>query len=153
MSKLEIYIKGSNGKSTSNATNTYNVNAMPTTAQQASERITVKNEVASNNELNVQGMAIASMVASRSLNYTTSNVGKWTGNSRNQEIVGNIQQVAGIGATAAINPYLALAMIAVNVGTTAIDAAVTNWQEGIKSNVRKLRAGYTPDDKIIGGRK
>lgn len=153
MSKLEIYVKGSNGKSTSNATNTYNVNAMPTTAQQASERITVKNEIASNNELNVQGMAIASMVASRSLNYTTSNVGKWTGNSRNQEIVGNIQQVAGIGATAAINPYLALAMIAVNVGTTAIDAAVTNWQEGIKSNVRKLRAGYTPDDKIIGGRK
>lgn len=153
MSKLEIYIKGSNGKSTSNATNTYNVNAMPTTAQQASERMNVKNDIASNNELGVQGMAVASMVASRSLNYTTSNIGKWTGNSRNQEIVNTIQQGIGIGAAAYINPYLALAMVAINVGTTAIDASWTNWQEGIKSNVRKLRAGYTPDDKIIGGRK
>ena len=151
MSKLEIYIKGSNGKITTNES-TIAVNA-PTTAQQASERMNVKNDVASNNELGVQGMAVASMVASRSLNYTTSNIGKWTGNSRNQEVVNTIQQGIGIGAAAYINPYLALAMIAVNVGTTAIDAAVTNWQEGIKSNVRKLRAGYTPDDKIIGGRK
>ena len=93
------------------------------------------------------------MVASRSFSYATSNVGKWTGNSRNQDTVNMIQQGVGIGAAAYINPWLAVAMVAIQIGTTAIDAAFTNNQETIKSNVRKLRAGYTENNQIIGGRK
>lgn len=147
MSEVKVIVKDET------STTTQRASKAPNTASQASAKVDPKNTSAKENKKSGQGMAVASMVASRTLNYTTSNVGKWTGNSRNQEIVNTIQQGIGIGAAAYINPYLALAMVAINVGTTAIDAAYTNWQETLKSNVRKLRAGYTPDDRIIGGRK
>lgn len=152
MSKIEIFVKGENG-STENTTTSSPLNKEPNTAQQASERIDTKNNLATKNKQGAQGMAIASMIASKSLNYATSNVGKWTGNSRNQDTVNAIQQVVGIGAAAYINPYLALAVAAIQVGTTAIDAAYDNYAEGLKSNIRKLRAGYNSNDSIIGGRK
>lgn len=151
MSKIEIFVKGDNRVQTSTSSNQASSEA--TTAQEVSERLDTKNQVADRNKKGVQGMAIASMIASRTLSYTTSNIGKWTGNSRNQETVNNIMQVGGIAAAAYVNPYLALAVAAIQVGTTAIDAAWTNKQETLKSNVRKLRAGYSADDKIIGGRK
>ena len=149
MSDVRVIVKDERGQTTSDTI----TNKSPTTSQQAGTKADPKNNSAKENKKSSQGLAIASMVASRTFNYATSNVGKWTGNTRNQETVNMIQQGVSLGAAAYINPYLALAMAAVQLGTTAFDTAWTNNQEILKSNVRKLRAGYTPNDKIIGGRK
>lgn len=149
MSKIEILVKSGNKVESSSS----QLSPESTTAQEVSEKLDAKNNIADRNKKGAQGMAIASVVASRTLSHTTSNIGKWTGNSRNQDTVNNIMQIGGIAAAAYINPWLALAVAAIQIGTTAADAAWTNNQEAIKSNVRKLRAGYTSDDQIIGGRK
>lgn len=149
MSDVKVTVTDERGQTTSVTT----TNKAPNTAQQAGAKADPKNNSAKENKKSSQGLAVASMVASRSFSYATSNVGKWTGNSRNQDTMNMIQQGVGIGAAAYINPYLAIAMVGIQIGTTAADAAWTNQQEAIKSNVRKLRAGYTSDDQIIGGRK
>lgn len=148
MSDVKVIVKDERGNTTTTQTN-----KAPTTAKQAADKMDPQNESAKANKKSGQGLAVASMIASRTLSYTTSNVGKWTGNSRNQDTVNNVMQIGGIAAAAYVNPYLALAVAAIQVGTTAIDAAWTNKQETLKSNVRKLRAGYSADDKVIGGRK
>lgn len=135
------------------STTTQRASKAPTTASQAGAKVDPKNSSAKENKKSGQGLAVASMLASRSLNYVTSNVGKWTGNSRNQEIVNTAKQAIGIGAAAYINPYLAIAMVGIQIGTTAADAAYTNYAEGLKANIRQLRAGYGENNKIIGGRK
>lgn len=149
MSDVKVIVKDERGQTTSETT----TNKAPNTAQQAGAKADPKNNSAKENKKSSQGLAVASMVASRSFSYATSNVGKWTGNSRNQDTMNMIQQGVGIGAAAYINPWLAVAMVAIQIGTTAIDAAFTNGQETLKSNVRKLRAGYTENNQIIGGRK
>lgn len=126
---------------------------IPTTSSQATEKVEPKSEAAKHSKKESQGLAVASMVATRTFSYVTSNVGKWTGNSRNQDTANNISSVANIGIAMTVNPYLGLAVAAFQIGTTAADAAYTNWSEGIKAQTRLTRAGYTSLNEIIGGRK
>ena len=98
-------------------------------------------------------MVVAGMVASRSFNYITSNVGKWTGNSRNQETVNNIRQVVSLGASAVVSPWLTLAMAGMQLGTTAMDTSYQLKLDEINARGRRLRAGYSDDNTILGGRK
>ena len=76
------------------------------------------------------GQMIALSVAKRSVSYVTSNIGKWSGNSRNQNAMNNISKVAGYGMALAVNPYLGMAAIAMDGITYALDYAWENkWNQ------------------------
>lgn len=150
MSKIEIYVKG---VAAGTSVNSLQTKIEPISAQQASEKVDSKSDIALKNNQGTQGVVIASMLASRTLSYATSNVGKWTGNSRNQDRINKLQQAAGIGVTALVSPFLAVATVGVQVGTTAFEAYATNRLEEQRADARRLRAGYSSDDRVLGGRK
>lgn len=52
----------------------------------------VKTPTTMMNKAKVAAISAATMAGRQAINYATSNVGKWTGNSHNQTIVNNIGQ-------------------------------------------------------------
>lgn len=148
MNEITVVVKDETGSKSTTVNK-----KIPTTSSQAIEKVEPKSQAAKHSQKESQGLAVASMVAERTFSYVTSNIGKWTGNSRNQDAANNMSTVLHIGTAAMVNPYLALAVTALQIGTTAADAAYTNWSEGIKAQTRLTRAGYTSLNEVIGGRK
>lgn len=135
-------------------TSSTRISKSASTPQKAANKLDPKNETAKDNKKSSEALAVASMIASRSFNTVTSNVGKWTGNSRNQDTVNNVRTVVGISSSAFISPVLAVAVAGIQVGSTAIDAVLTNRLEEQRANFRRLRAGYSSDSNTtLGGRK
>ena len=88
------------------------------------------NQAARDNKNNSMLVAAGAMIAMRSISYATSNVGKWTGNSRNQQIVNDVEKGLGYAMAFAANVYVGLATVAFDVGSTAINSAYDRyWQE------------------------
>lgn len=88
-----------------------------------------------------QGLAVASMIASQTFNYMTSNVGKWTGSTRTQTQVNNAMQLVSLGAMVYVNPMIAVANIGANLAQTAMDTAYEQrWDRYAKEQAQK-RAG------------
>lgn len=149
MSEIKVTITDNGTQSTTSKT----IQQRANTAKEATEKLDPKNEASTQSKKDSQVMVVAGMVASRSFNYITSNVGKWTGNSKNQETVNNIRQVASLGASAVVSPWLTLAMAGMQLGTTAIDTSYQLKLDEINARGRRLRAGYSDDNTILGGRK
>ena len=122
------------------------------TAQEAQNRISPSSATGIEGKQKSKGVAIAAMVAQRSFSYVTSNIGKWTGNSQNQQKVNNVMQVASLGMLAIINPYVAITSVALSLATTAIDEAYDRkWN--IKAVTQaQARAGYSSTDEVVGRR-
>ena len=120
---------------------TEQISVSSTLTTKASELGSVKDVNVKENKNASKLLAVASMVGSQALNYTTSNVGKWTGNSKVQKQINTINQVTALGMMAYVNPYVALATMAINVGTTALDEAYERKWDTRKSNLAKARAG------------
>lgn len=149
MSEIKVTITDNGTQSTTSKT----IQQRANTTKEATEKLDPKNEASTQTKKDSQVMVVAGMVASRSFNYITSNVGKWTGNSRNQETVNNIRQVASLGASAVVSPWLTLAMAGMQLGTTAMDTSYQLKLDEINARGRRLRAGYSDDNTILGGRK
>lgn len=149
MSEIKVTITDNGTQSTTSKT----IQQRANTTKEATEKLDPRNEASTQSKKDSQVMVVAGMVASRSFNYITSNVGKWTGNSRNQETVNNIRQVSSLGASAVVSPWLTLAMSGMQLGTTAIDTSYQLKLDEINARGRRLRAGYSDDNTIIGGRK
>lgn len=149
MSEIKVTITDNGTQSTTSKT----IQQRTNTTKEATEKLDPKNEASTQSKKDSQVMVVAGMVASRSFNYITSNVGKWTGNSRNQETVNNIRQVASLGASAVVSPWLTLAMAGMQLGTTAMDTSYQLKLDEVNARGRRLRAGYSDDNTIIGGRK
>ena len=149
MSEIKVTITDNGTQSTTSKT----IQQRANTTKEATEKLDPKNEASTKSKKDSQVMVVAGMVASRSFNYITSNVGKWTGNSRNQETVNNIRQVASLGASAVVSPWLTLAMAGMQLGTTAMDTSYQLKLDEVNARGRRLRAGYSDDNTIIGGRK
>lgn len=100
------------------------------------------NEQASNNKNNSMLVAAGAMVAMRSVSYATSNVGKWTGNSRNQQVVNDVQKGLSYAMAFAANVYVGIATVAFDVGSTAINSAFDRyWQEKASEQARAKFGG------------
>lgn len=149
MSEIKVTITDNGTQSTTSKT----IQQRANTTKEATDKLDPKNEASTQTKKDSQVMVVAGMVASRSFNYITSNVGKWTGNSRNQETVNNIRQVASLGASAVVSPWLTLAMAGMQLGTTAMDTSYQLKLDEINARGRRLRAGYSDDNTILGGRK
>lgn len=102
-----------------------------------------------------KSMAIAAGTAilTKTIDYTTSNIGKWTGNSQKQQVVNNIKELFGVGMAFAVNPVLGGINLALSVGTRAIDE---QWRLQMEQkNLSQLRArnGYTDTKSILTSRR
>ena len=99
------------------------------------------NPQAKNNSSKSTAGVIGTMVAMRSINYITSNVGKWTGNSRNQQAVNNVKQLIGYGIAFAVNPVLGAVSVALDGVTHALDYAYERKWEQIRVEQAQARTG------------
>ena len=104
-------------------------------------------------KVGVKNLAIATMLAKQSFNYVISNVGKWTGNSHNQAIVNNVQDMMGIGMLALVNPAIAIASTALRFTTAALDQSWENKEMQASSQRRLARAGFNNVGEAIGYRR
>lgn len=101
----------------------------------------IKTKEVQQNKLLSKGMAVATMIGTQALSYTTSNIGKWTGSSRTQQNINNALEVVSIGAMAYASMPIALAYVGINLAKTAIDTSYEQrWDALSKENARK-RAG------------
>lgn len=124
MAKIEVVIKDQTGQQSVNVPST--PSAQGTTPQDMNK----KTKQSKDNQKSAALSAVAVMGLSRTASYVTSNVGKWTANSRNQTTVNTAGKLVGYDAMAMANPYLALAAVALDIGTTAVDYAIDkHWQD------------------------
>lgn len=150
MAELQVVIKDESGNQTTTTASPQVENPTPT--QNINTVASAKTKEAKETKASSNGMAIASMIGSQAFNYTTSNIGKWTGSSKTQNGINTIKQIGGIAAMAYMNPYMALANVAIQMGTTAIDSAFELRVDKLSSNQRLARAGYSSTGEVVGRR-
>lgn len=150
MSEVKVIIQDNLG---SNEQITKHTSSNPATKTIQSAQPVASVEEAKTSGINMKNLAIASMLAKQSFNYATSNVGKWTGNSHNQQIVNNISDIASLGMLAVVNPGIALATLTFRLTTTAIDDAWENRRNEQASQRRLARAGFSSSGEAIGFRR
>lgn len=148
MSKIVVTI-GDSAHGTSTITSGMDVT--PSFQESVNKASPKTNEAVQNNKKS-RSLAIASMVASRSFSYATSNVGKWTGSQRTQQSVNNTMELAQIGAMAFVSPAMAIATVGMNLATTAFDTAWEQKWDKLKSEQMLARAGYSSSGEIVGRR-
>lgn len=132
---------GSGGGSTENLT-----------PQKASTNASAQTPQSATNRTYMKSLATASMMASGTFNYMTSNVGKYTGNSHYQTVVNNLQQGANLIAMAVINPYLAIGAVAVQGISYALDENFRRRQESVELGQARARAGYSSSSDVTSRR-
>ena len=146
----EIYVKvldETSGASDNNAGSSESL-----TSQTQMRKQSPPSSETANNIRKTKAIGVAAMVGSRSLSYVSSNVGKWTGNSKNQTTANNIQQIVGIGAMAVVSWPVALATVGINMATTAIDTGIEQKWDKRQSQQNLARAGYNSKGELVGRR-
>ena len=136
MAQLTWYITAS---PKGNNDNTGNANLGSSGNQTPNQESTDKSQNTSLQKTAGQMMALS--VAKRSVSYITSNIGKWSGNSRNQTMVNNVSKLAGYGMAFAANPYLGAVVVAMDGITTTLDYAYENKWNQIQTQQAQIRTG------------
>lgn len=111
------------------------------TPQVAAQRQVPTTETGATNNTNAKITTIATLVATQTFNYMTSNIGKWTGSQARQNDVNKLMTGIGLGVALYANPYLALATAAIKIGTTAFDNYYENKWDKRESNQARAKAG------------
>jgi len=146
---VNIYVnfQGDAGNvATNNTTNNLENNPITNQGGNYTPNLINNNPQAKQSALKTASITMATMMAQQTISYALSNVGQWTGNQQNQLMVNNIQQAAGIGMMAVVNPWLTAATVGINLATTAIDEAFRKSQESVVLSQARARAGYTSGD-------
>ena len=84
---------------------------------------------------------VATMVAMRTVSYATSNIGKWTGNSRNQAAVDSITKATGYAVAFASNIYVGLATVGVDFMTEIANVVYDNYWLNAQAKQAQARTG------------
>lgn len=88
-----------------------------------------------------KSLAVASMVGSQALNYTTSNIGKWTGSQRTQTAINNVMQLGTLGMMAYINPVLAITTAVSNIAITALNTSYEQRWDARQKEYNRIKVG------------
>ena len=124
MAKIEVVIKDQTGQQSVSVPST--PKAQGTTPQDVDK----KARQSKDNQKNSALSAAAVMTLSRTASYVTSNVGKWTANSANQNAVNTAGKIVSYAALACVNPYVAIAAVALDAGMSAVDYSIEkHWQD------------------------
>ena len=81
------------------------------------------------------------MIVMRAVNYTTSNIGKWSGNQANQNMVNAVKTMVGYGTAFAINPVLGVVTVALDGLTNVLEYTYENKWNNIKAQQAQARSG------------
>lgn len=134
MSQIKVTITDNRGAVDS----TTSSSTKPVNTTINSKNGSVNSKEVKESQLASKGLAVASMVASQTFNYMTSNVGKWTGSTQQQTQINNAMQLVSIGAMAYVSPAIAVANVGINIATTAMDTAYEQrWDSYNKEYARK----------------
>lgn len=136
---------GVNANSTTNNVANAHTPIIPTQA-------TSNNAQATHSKNSIFKTAILVNAAQQTFGYITSNLGKWTGSSRNQQNINNTLQFAQTVGMIAINPVAGLVNVGLNLATTAIDTAWEQKWDRLQSQQALARAGYSSSGEITGRR-
>ena len=129
---IKIKITDDTGTATINANNVSTGNTNQNKAVNPSAKANQKASVVT---------TAAHVAVMRSVSYTTSNIGKWTGSQHNQNMVNNIKSIVGYGMAFAINPILGAVTVALDGATYIADYAYEQKWNTIKSQQAQARAG------------
>ena len=99
------------------------------------------NQQAKTNKQKSSAAVVSKMIALRSVNYATSNVGKWTGNKNNQAVVNTVKQGIGYATAFAINPLLGAVAVGLDAVTYTIDYLYERKWENIRVQQAQARIG------------
>ncbi len=99
------------------------------------------NQQAQKNKEKSIGQTVGTLIAMRTISYASSNVGKWLGNSRYQNIVDASQKAVGYGIAFAANVYVGLATVAIDGLTTVGNVAYDNWKNEMVARNQQLKIG------------
>lgn len=99
------------------------------------------NQQAQKNKEKSIGQTVGTLIAMRTISYASSNVGKWLGNSRYQNIVDASQKAVGYGIAFAANVYVGLATVAIDGLTTVGNVAYDNWKNEMVARNQQLKYG------------
>ena len=145
MAELKVTVTDERGGKTQTSVHTMDGDAKsPSQALQTS--IPKTNEAVDNSERQ-KALAVATMLGSRAFSYVQSNVGRYTGNSRNQQIVNNTMQIATFAGMAYASPVMAIAVTGVTLTTTAIDTSYELKWDRASARRKQQQAG-----ELIGRR-
>lgn len=99
------------------------------------------NKDAKNNKKASVLSTVSHIAMMRSVNYTTSNIGKWTGNQANQNMINATKTTIGYGTAFAANPILGVVTVAMDGLTTVLDYAYENKWNNVKAQQQQARTG------------
>ncbi len=153
MSEVRVIIKDELGQSEQIQKQVSSSTLAPKSQQGNSADVAINTAQAKSNQANVKNVAVAAMLAKQTISYATSNVGKWTGDSHQQQVVNNMTDIASLAALAVVNPYVAIATTAFKIGTTAIDQAFEDKYNRIASQRALARQGFNSVGEAIGYRR
>ena len=111
------------------------------TANKTESNQSLQNSQTKANEKSNMISAAGTYVAMATMNYVTSNVGKYTGNQRLQNNINNAKRVAGHGLGLAANLWMGLAIIAVDGTTTIADYMWERKWDTIRAEQKQARNG------------
>lgn len=88
-----------------------------------------------------KSLAVAAMVGSQALNYTTSNIGKWTGSQKTQTAINNVMQLGTLGMMAYVNPVLAITTAVSNIAITALNTSYEQKWDARQKEYNRIKVG------------
>lgn len=139
MSQIKVVITDDRGASES-VTNSSSLTT-PVSSTINTSNGSIKSQEVKQNQKSSKALATASVVASQAFNYMTSNIGKWTGSTRKQTAVNNMQQVVNTGAMFFINPMMAIVNVGMNIATTAMDTAFEQKWDANQKEYNRAKVG------------
>ena len=153
MSEVRVIIQDTLGGQEQITKQVNTTKGVKTSANAIKEATSVSGEASAINTKNAKAILGAAVVGKQALNYTTSNVGKWTGSQHNQQVVNDVKEVAGYGMLFAVNPLAAITSLSFKVATTAADSVWENKQNEYASQRKLARAGFDSSGEAIGYRR
>ena len=153
MSEVRVIIQDTLGGQEQVTKQVNTTKGVTTTAKSVQEATSVNKATALISDKSVRAIAGAAIVVKQIENYCTSNVGKWTGNQHNQQVVNDAKEMVGYGMMAIYNPVAALASFGFRVATTAIDNAWEQKWDNLASQRKLARAGFSSSGEAIGYRR
>jgi hypothetical protein len=121
------------------------VNVNPNSAQgptetQETTNVVSQTAVSKGTAMGMQAKQAMSFVARNAQNFALSNIGELTGNASLERRLQSANQLMNIGAIAAANPAMGIAMLATQVGISAATTAIENRNQVIENEYnRKLK--------------
>lgn len=133
MSQIKVVISDERGSVETTTTGTSTNATAPSTSGSSIEK--------KESQKSAKGMVIASTLVNQAINLTTSNIGKWTGSTRNQQSINNVMQVGTIATMSIVSPALALATFVANASITAINTSYEQKWDTRQQQYNRAKVG------------